>query len=1060
MLLRAVLFRAVLHRAVIWFLLLSAWPAMVAAAGIPIVGQVLDPDGEPRSKVAVHLEPIPSTYERAKLRLGGQPGPEPVASTRTGSDGTFEIAAPEQGMWKVVASPRGMLTVEFRLIPLVEAAVLPAVKLTPAADLEVRLIDEQKQPLSGRVGATALNVRGSGWRPQLRLATAGDDGVARLPLGRDEKIQLEILADGHPLRVYEVIDESSVEIKVPAGVAGTVRVTDREKRSLEGAIAYQGSALLPLGMSDAEGQLPLVLQADRIRAVRMVTAERWHGSFELDFAKSEGKVESLRLEPPVTLRGRVLDTANRDPVGGAVVWAVRGELAVTDARGGYALDMGAYKSRWVQGVAAGYQPGRSQVRDGGATETPAIALAPAASLSGRVVDADGAPIGGVAIDLTLLPGPDPFSPALQRMRAGWRGTTSSGGTFQVTGLAAGVGYQLEFERAGFAPRRLEVEPLEPFQQRAKLEVVLRPGRLAVGRVVDEDDVPVASAEVVLELPPPTNDLQAMIRTVRRPEDEGIEPSFLTDGEGRFEIPDLAAGRYDLAVRAAGFAPAKVPGLRISQGDGRVDFGTVVLVPGAVIEGRVIDADGAAVAEVEITADLSRPGFSRGGHKPGELGQARSGQDGRFAIVDLLPDQALNLTATKKGYGIAVVTELRPPTSEPVVIELHPAGQMVGKVVDERDRPIPRATVSANPDHRSMTAATMSVMRRPTWARTDEEGLFAIEDVGPGTLEVNIHAEGYQRQMRTGIEVAAGAVVELEVVLRAGSVVEGLVTTEEGKPVARASVNATERTQSLHGIAGVSAGGQTDVEGRYRFEGAPIGAAMINVRHQNRQIKKNVELRPGTNVVDLVLEGGFTVTGQVVTPDGSSVGGAAVAIQESVRAGMHFSFGSHSKVVSNAAGLFTLEGITEGQYVVTASREGWAPARSEPFEVSNDVTGLLLELSRGSTLEGQVVGLEFDELGSLSLMAFSQAGGMRQGRVDFEARYAFDDLAPGQWNITAQVAGSGRQVTLQVEIPEGVGQVEKNIEFGTGFTLTGIVLDGERPLAGVNVSANSATGGSG
>jgi len=86
--------------------------------------------------------------------------------------------------------------------------------------------------------------------------------------------------------------------------------------------------------------------------------------------------------------------------------------------------------------------------------------------------------------------------------------------------------------------------------------------------------------------------------------------------------------------------------------------------------------------------------------------------------------------------------------------------------------------------------------------------------------------------------------------------------------------------------------------------------------------------------------------------------------------------------------------------------------------------------------------------------------MRQGRVDFAGEYAFDNLAPGQWHLQAQVAGSGRSATKQVEIPEGVGEVERDVEFGTGFTLSGVVVDGGRPLAGVSISAGSMTGASG
>ncbi len=1023
-------------------------PEALPAAGIPILGQVLGPDGEPRAKAEVRLESIPPTYERARLRLAGRAGPDPVAGTRTGTDGTFELVAPEAGMWKVVVSAPGVLTIEHRLITLVEETTLPPVRLTPAADLALRLLDAEGKPRPGAVGAFTLGIRGDTWRPRLRLAAAGRDGVAHLPLGQGEKIQLEVLADGHPLLVFELFDESSIDIDLPAGVAGTVRVVDRQKRPLAGAVAFQGSALLPLGSSDEEGRIPLVLQAKQQPALKVSTSDRQNGSFELGAIGDAEKV--LRLDPPETVSGRVLDLSNRDPVADALVWAVRGELAVTDQQGRYALDLGVYKSRWLQAAAAGYQQGHSQLADTDRGQAPAIALAPATVLSGKVVDVHGGLLEGVAIELRLLPRSGAFSRAAHRtMRDGWRGRTSDRGAFHVAGLPAEIAYQLRFRAEGFAPHTLDIEPLKPFESRSGLEVVLEPGRLAFGRVVDEDEVPVAAAEVSLKAPP-TDDLRTTMMTGRS-EDAPEAPIRLTDAEGRFEIADLAVGRYNLEVRAAGFAPAKVPGVRVPEAGG-ADLGTVVLVPGVSIEGRVTDHDGAVIAGAEVTVEVVRRTFM-GVDPSGAQDPVKTDTGGRFVVADLLPGQALRLSVTKEGYGSESLSDLRPPTDEPLAIVLEPAGRLEGKVVDRRGEPIRSATIMVNPDRSDRSAATMVRQRgRPAWARTGSDGHFLIADIDPGLLEVTARAEGYQHRVHTGIEMKAGAVHELELVLEAGAVVEGTLTTTDGEPVIEGSISVSERHDGFSAGRPITAASLSDVEGHYRVTGAPIGPATITARHDDgRRLVKNIEVRPGTNVVDLMLERGFEITGQVVTPDGNPVGGADLSIQKITQPGMtHYSFGS-SRMVSTAAGTFTISGVSAGNYTVTASRQGYASARSEVFEVSGDVTGLLLELSHGASLKGRVLGLELDDLGSLGLVAIG-AGGMRRGRVDFSAEYAFDSLAPGRWHVQAQIAGSGRTAMLQVEIPEGVAEVEKDIEFDTGLlTLTGIVLDSGQPLAGAYVS---------
>ncbi len=1042
-----------LHRVLTSTLLLFALPAALLASDIPIAGRVLTAGGEPAAKAEVWLEPIPPTYERAVLRLAGRAGPDAVATTRADADGNFELAAPAAGMWKVVVSAPGMLTVERRLVPVVEATALTPVRLTPAADLEVRLVDAQGKPRPGRVGAFAVEVRDA-WRPRLRLADAGEDGVARLPLGANEKIQLEVLAGGGPLAVFKVYDETSVTLDVPDGVAGTVRVTDRRREPLAGAVAFQGSALLPLGSSDAEGRIALVLQAQEAPPVKVVTADRSHGSFELDFAETAGgEVRDLRLEAPATIRGEVLDLSSRDPVAGALVWAVRGELAFTDPRGRYALDAGAYRSRSVRAIAAGYLEGESRLDEGGAGDAVAIGLPPAASLAGRVIDAGGVPVAGVEVALALAPQSGNMPMAAHRvMHRGPRGRTSERGAFRLAGLPAGVGFRLTFTAEGFAPRWLEVDPLEPFESRADLEVVLESGRLAFGRVVDEDAVPVAGAEIVLRAPRIDETPGGVPGRFSTPPDQ---PRRLTGAEGRFEIADLAPGSYDLEVRAAGFAPARVPGVRV-EGDAETDFGTVVLIPGARVEGRVRALDGAAVAGAEIAVHRELPGLATR-HDPAPAGKAITGAQGGFVVADLPPGQPVSVSVHKQGFGSELVVGVRPPTDEPLAIVLLPTGRLKGRVLDVSGSPIEKAQVIARPEHREARASrTPGRWQRPSWDATDVEGRFEIEEVKPGTLRVNVRVEGYRWQERTGVELPAGAELELEFVLEEGAVVEGTVTTTDGEPVVEASISVSERYEELFGGAGTAAGGRTGADGRYRVTGAPAGPATIAVFQQNgRQVKQNVELRPGTNLVDLVLERGFEVSGQVVGPGGEPVAGAELSMRQVVEVGSTtFTTSGTPKALTGAGGAFTLDTVAAGDYQVIASRAGYVQATTETFEVSGDVTGLVLALRRGATLKGRVLGLDFDELGSLTLFAHGE--GMRQGRVDFAGEYVFDGLAAGRWNVEAHTA-SGRSAKLGVEVPEGVSEVVKDLEFGSGFTVSGLVLDGGRPLAGARVSAGGPAG---
>lgn len=1018
-------------RARILFLVLLMTPATLPAAALSsevlILGRATGLNGEALKNAKAHLEHIPATYERARLRVAGHSGPEPTQTVGLAGDGTFELKAPEAGMWKVVVTAPGHLAMEHRLVPLVNEAILPTVAMVRADEFRIQLVNAAGEPVPGEVGVIPLEGRGP-WLNCLRLAQADENGVAIVPKGWEEKIQIEALANGYPLTILETEEKKSIRMRLAQGVAGKAQLLDSRGRPVTDAALYQGTALLPLSLADEQGLVSFVLQAVDPMPLKVMSRSRWHGTFPIAPAslQASDEIQEIRLDPPLVVSGRIFDATNQEPLAEALVWATRGEWAVTDERGRYDLEMGAYQSRWIRSAAVGYNPEHRRMNPSGG-EVPSMALIPIAGVSGRVIDENGDPINGVAVSLRVLPGTQVPASVRRLQGDGWNGTTSEKGFFGVSTLPSGLSYELNFRAEGFAPKRLEIGPLEPREQQSEIEVVLTPGRVAYGWVVDEGESPVAGATVQLHRPPSSSTMSYRRRSV---EDEEAVPSTLTDAEGRYELQDLGVGLYNLVVRAAGLAPASIPGLEIPDGPPEMDFGTVVLVEGATLEGQVTDADGDPVANAEVSVREEQQMMIMAVASERAV---QTNATGQFVVDGLRPEQPVSISVKKEGYGTYGLNLIRPPLEEPLAIELLRSVRFTGRVVNEEGLAVEGARVMVGPDYRQ--GRSVASFRRGS-ARTEQDGRFAIEGVSPGIVQVIVAGEGYQRLEQNGIEVDANT--NMDLVLKRGALVEGTVTYADGEPVGGANVSINQDTSS------VWAGSQTDFEGRYRVEGAPLGLVSIHVHHGNGELlSEKAEIKAGANLIDLKAERGFKISGQVMTEDGTPVRGATLSLQHNEEG--HSSSTSWQEA-TDGNGSFSLGPVKPGTYQVTASVDGFADASSDNFEVNGDVEGIFLEVRPGAVLKGRILGLELDDLSGMMLIASGGRGHGRRGQVNFAGEYVIRDLAPGAWYISARTSAN-RNATASVEIPEGVTEVTKDIEFIEGLTLRGLVMDGDEPIAG-------------
>jgi RNA polymerase sigma factor (sigma-70 family) len=298
----------------------------------------------------------------------------------------------------------------------------------------------------------------------------------------------------------------------------------------------------------------------------------------------------------------------------------------------------------------------------------------------------------------------------------------------------------------------------------------------------------------------------------------------SDDAGRARLTGVGAGWPSLHVTAPGYAPAAMM-VRTSGDPRRVQRQVVTLARGAAVSGRVLDPGGRPVAGAKIIAELAAEPFP-------VLDASRdgvtSGADGAFKFESL---------AAGSYRFVAFHDEYAPSTTPPLALDgTHPAERVEvrmtagavlrGVVVGDGGRPIPTALVR-------LTGVGSISWRLSREAFTDAHGRFALRGLPARAVDVAATCdEGSTELVR--VDLAAGPTsVARDVTLAIANrgALEGAVVGSDGAGVPEAQVLAEpERTGMLgereaweaRGVGSVVADGG----GRFRFAGLPSGAYRV------------------------------------------------------------------------------------------------------------------------------------------------------------------------------------------------------------------------------------------
>jgi hypothetical protein len=456
----------------------------------------------------------------------------------------------------------------------------------------------------------------------------------------------------------------------------------------------------------------------------------------------------------------------------------------------------------------------------------------------------------------------------------------------------------------------------------------------------------------------------------------------SDGRYRFEAPSV--GDWSLAmVTAEGYLPY-APELGrssvswTSSAGQKIDHADLFLHPAITYQGKVVDAEGEAIAGA--TVEL----FGAESGERALVGIASSFEtDDEGAFEFEAPDWA--------------VLEARHPDHPPGRAQLDEAAQLgrrltikMGNAPAASDQVITGIVFGADGvalagiEVQALFAGRGRAIGRSVSAMTDESGAFVLAPLDAARYVVRATPKAGGAFVQRG-PVEPGAFVELR--LEPGLSIEGRLVDDAGDAVAAGTVELSRVVDPLRRarIASVSV---FDAQGRFRFDGLQPGKYELRGTAQGRASSDAVavELPAGGHAVEVVLGEGGSVHGRVVdarTHD--PIARAQVVVSglasESV-------LPSQSSTVTEVDGGFELVGITPGR-------------------VSIEVTAF--------DHDGRVVsGVEIE-------------AGERRGPIDVE----LNPVAEGQRPKT-EITGIGVQIT-----PSGDAIVISGVVPGGGAEAAGI-----------------------